>query len=308
VTTLAGAGGLRFLVTYAPEKANSDLGRIRALGDTSQIPMLIQELGLDEVIITLPWMSHRKMLTICDQCKRQQVTAKIVPDLFQLRLSQVDIDDIDGVPLIGLKETSIRGWNRTMKRGLDLVGSVLGLTLGLPLLGLIALLIKLDSEGPVIFRQTRIGRNGNAFTVFKFRTMYKGADQDKTELMAQNERDGPLFKIRQEPRCTKVGRWLRRSSLDELPQLINVLKGEMSLVGPRPAIPEEVSQYTSWHMRRLEVAPGITGLSQVNGRSELAFEEGVLLDLYYIDNWSLLLDFKILLRTIPVALTGQGAF
>ncbi len=295
-------------VDDAPEKAHADLGRIKALGTTAQIPEIIQRQGVDEVIITLPWMSHRKMLNICEQCKRERVVARIVPDLFQLRLSEVDIDDLDGVPLIGVKETSISGWNRAIKRALDLVVSALGLTLLSPFLLLIAIIVRLDSPGPALFKQTRVGRQGALFTVFKFRTMRQGAEADKAALLPLNESTGPLFKMRNDPRRTRLGKWLRRSSLDELPQLYNVLRGEMSLVGPRPATPDEVAQYNAWHMKRLEAAPGMAGLSQVSGRSELTFEEIVLLDLYYIENWSLLLDFKILLRVIPSVLLGRGAF
>ena len=295
-------------VDDAPEKANADLGRIRALGDTSQIPQIIQGHAVDEVIVTLPWMSHRKMMSIADQCKRQNVVAKIVPDVFQLRLSEVDIDDLDGVPLIGLKDSPLQGGNQAIKRAIDLLGAACGLLVAWPFMLLIALLIKLDSHGPVIFRQTRIGRDEEPFICYKFRTMCHDADARKEDLRALNESDGPLFKMRDDPRRTRVGRWLRRASLDELPQLYNVLRGEMSLVGPRPATPDEVRQYTPWHMRRLQVAPGMTGLWQVSGRSELPFEEGVLLDLYYIESWSLMLDFKILLRTIPAALFARGAF
>ena len=295
-------------VDDAPDKSTSDLGRIKALGDTTQIPAVLQTREVDEVIITLPWMSHRKMMTITEQCRRLSVVAKIVPDVFQLRLSEVDIDDLDGIPLIGLKDTSIQGWNRAVKRAIDLVGTIMAVLVGWPFMLLIALLIKLDSKGPIIFRQTRIGRNSQPFTVFKFRTMCLDAEERKESLRPLNESDGPIFKIRDDPRMTRVGKWLRRLSLDELPQLYNVLRGEMSLAGPRPATPDEVAQYTPWHMKRLQVAPGMTGLSQVNGRSELPFEEAVLLDLYYIENWALMLDFKIFLRTVPAALLGRGAF
>jgi exopolysaccharide biosynthesis polyprenyl glycosylphosphotransferase len=295
-------------VDDAPDKANSDLGRIRALGDTSQIMTINEREAIDEVIIALPWMSHRKMMSITDQCRRQNVVARIVPDVFQLNLSEVDIDDLDGVPLIGLKGTSIQGWNRTVKRAFDLVGATLIFLVSSPLMLLLALAIKLDSKGPVIFRQARVGRDGRPFIVFKYRTMNENAEAQKADLMSLNECDGPVFKIREDPRRTRMGAWLRRTSMDELPQLFNVFRGEMSLIGPRPATPDEVQQYTPWHMRRLQIAPGMTGLWQVSGRSELPFEEGVLLDLYYVENWSLILDIKILLRTIPAALLARGAF
>jgi exopolysaccharide biosynthesis polyprenyl glycosylphosphotransferase len=195
-----------------------------------------------------------------------------------------------------------------VKRGLDILGAVVGLTLGAPLLALIALAVRLDSPGPIVFHQTRVGVGGRLFEIYKFRSMRKGAEDELERLRELNEADGPLFKISDDPRLTRVGRFLRRISLDELPQLWNVLRGEMSLAGPRPPIPAEVEDYAEWHRRRLEVRPGMTGLSQVSGRSLLSFDEMVLLDIYYIENWSLWLDLKILLRTIPIALRGDGAY
>ena len=173
---------------------------------------------------------------------------------------------------------------------------------------MIPLAIKLSSAGPVLFNQVRIGRNGQPFVVHKFRSMVVDADAKKDELRAQNEAEGPMFKMRDDPRVTSIGRWLRRFSLDELPQLLNVLKGEMSLVGPRPALPEEVAQYEDWHKRRLDASPGMTGLWQVSGRSRIGFEEMVLLDTFYCENWSFALDLKIILRTIPHIITGEGAY
>jgi lipopolysaccharide/colanic/teichoic acid biosynthesis glycosyltransferase len=170
------------------------------------------------------------------------------------------------------------------------------------------LLIRLDSPGPVIFRQTRIGRNGRPFEFLKFRTMVLNAEELKEQLMAQNERQGIAFKMKRDPRMTRVGRWLRKTSLDELPQFWNVLRGEMSLVGPRPAVPEEVSQYEPWQRRRLEVMPGITGLWQATGRSNTTFDEMVRLDIYYAEHWSVALDIRIMLLTIPAIVSGLGAY
>ena len=175
-------------------------------------------------------------------------------------------------------------------------------------MGLIALAIKLDSKGPVLFAQIRVGKDEQLFSCYKFRSMRMGAEQELDNLLDKNEVDGPIFKIKDDPRVTKVGRFLRRTSLDELPQLFDVLLGHMSLVGPRPAIPSEVQRYQPWHKRRLEVSPGITGLWQVSGRSELTFDEQVLLDIYYIENWSPMLDIQILLRTIPKVLLREGAY
>jgi exopolysaccharide biosynthesis polyprenyl glycosylphosphotransferase len=237
-----------------------------------------------------------------------KVAVRIVPDLFQLSLSQVDIDDLNGIPLIGTKQVSIKGWNLALKRGFDIMVSGLFLVLLSPLLLIIAVLVKLDSPGPAIFKQTRIGRGGRKFTVYKFRTMREGAEQEQDALQDLNEAQGALFKIKEDPRRTALGKFLRRRSLDELPQLYNVLRGEMSMVGPRPQLVGEVEQYQAWHKKRLETWPGMTGLWQVSGRSDLSFDDMVLLDIYYVENWSLLLDLRIALKTIPAFLLGTGAY
>jgi exopolysaccharide biosynthesis polyprenyl glycosylphosphotransferase len=195
-----------------------------------------------------------------------------------------------------------------IKRAADIVGSIVLMLATAPLAGLIALAIKFDSPGPIIFSQNRVGLGGQLFKMYKFRSMRQGAEEELENLRELDEIDGVTFKIRQDPRATPVGRFLRRASLDELPQLWNVLRGEMSLVGPRPNVPEETDRYLEWHKKRLQVPPGMTGMWQVSGRSLLSFDETVLLDLYYIENWSFWLDCKILLRTIPTVLTGEGAF
>lgn len=291
-----------------PEKGEIDIGRFKALGSSNNLARLIESEAVDEVIITLPWMYHRKIMGIVRECQRRQVSARIVPDLFQMSLSKVDVDDIGGVPLIGVREVGFDRGSLLVKRGMDILGAVLGLTLGAPLLLLIGLVIRIDSPGSTFFRQTRVGVGGKLFEIYKFRSMRQGAEAELEQLRDLNEADGPLFKIQDDPRLTRVGRFLRRTSLDELPQLWNVLRGEMSLVGPRPPLPAEVSCYVEWHKRRLEVRPGMTGLPQVRGRSLLSFDEMVLLDIYYIENWSLWLDLKILLRTIPHVLRGDGAY
>jgi len=191
---------------------------------------------------------------------------------------------------------------------MDIVLSSLILILLCPLFLLIAVAIKLDSRGPVVLRQIRVGKGERLFTCFKFRSMRENADAEKAQLLERNEANGVWFKMRNDPRVTNVGRLLRRFSMDELPQFLNVLMGHMSMVGPRPAVPAEVQRYQPWHKRRLEVAPGITGLWQVSGRSNLSFDEAVLLDLYYIENWSLLLDLQLLLRTVPRVISGEGAY
>jgi exopolysaccharide biosynthesis polyprenyl glycosylphosphotransferase len=290
------------------EKGRTDIGRFKALGSTDNLVQLIEKEAVDEVVITLPWMYHRKIMGIVRECERQQVSAGIVPDLFQMSLSKVDVDDLGGVPLIGVREVGFGRGALLVRRAMDIMGASVGLVLGAPLLAVIALAIRLDSPGPILFRQMRVGSGGKLFEVYKFRSMCERAEAELEQLRDLNEADGPLFKIQDDPRVTRVGRFLRHTSFDELPQFWNVLRGEMSLVGPRPALPDEVGRYSEWHKKRLEVRPGMTGLPQVSGRSLLSFDEMVLLDIYYIENWSLWLDVKILLRTLPKVLFGDGAY
>jgi len=291
-----------------PAKGTTDIGRFKGLGSLDNLAILVQDEAIDEVIITLPWQYHRKIMAIMAQCERENVRARIVPDLFQMTLSRMSITEMAGIPLIGVRQGRVSPFSRLLKRGIDVVFSLLVLILFAPLMGLIALAVKLDSPGPVLFRQARMGKGGKPFTVYKFRSMKIGAEEQKDLLRDLNEAAGPIFKIKDDPRVTRVGRWLRRFSLDELPQFYNVLRGDMSIIGPRPPLAEEVAEYQSWHMRRLETAPGITGLWQVSGRSELPFDEMALLDIYYIEQWSPGLDVQILLRTIPTILFGDGAY
>ncbi|MGB3903421.1 MAG: exopolysaccharide biosynthesis polyprenyl glycosylphosphotransferase, partial [Anaerolineae bacterium] len=220
----------------------------------------------------------------------------------------VDTDEINGIPLIGMKEPTLKGWRIALKRFTDIAISSAALLILAPLLFLIGVLIKLDSPGSVFFKQTRLGRGGKPFTCYKFRSMTEEAEKELPKLTSLDETTGPIFKIKDDPRRTRLGSILRRFSLDELPQLINVFRGDMSLVGPRPPLPSEVEQYEDWHHDRLNIPSGITGLWQVMGRSDLSFDEMVMLDLFYAENWALWLDFKIMLRTIPTVLFGRGAY
>ena len=285
-----------------------NIGRFPVLGDTNDIPRLVREHGLEKVIITLPWHYQDNILRIMELCEQEGVQCRIVPDLFHLSLTKVTLDEIKGVPLIGTKEPALKGINYALKRLVDVTISAIVLVLVMPILALVVIAIKLESQGQAIFKQTRVGRNGRLFEVYKFRSMYVGADKELQQLAQSNEADGPLFKIRHDPRVTRVGRFIRKTSLDEFPQLWNVLMGDMSLVGPRPSLPNEVAQYEDWHRKRLEAPPGLTGLWQVSGRSDIPFDDMMLLDIYYTEQWSLKLDIIILLKTIPAVLLQRGAY
>ncbi len=268
----------------------------------------MRQAAIELVIIALPFWQHHRLPEMVRICRAAGIEFRVVPDLFELSYDRVNVASLSGIPLIGLKELSLKGGNLLLKRAIDLTLIALTAPVVLLFAGLLALAIKLDSPGPAIFKQVRIGKDGKPFTTYKFRTMVADAEARKAELAQLNEADGPIFKIRDDPRQTRVGRFLRRSSLDELPQLWNVVRDEMSLVGPRPQIPDEVAQYDEWHHRRLEVKPGLTGLWQVLGRSDTSFDDMVRLDIYYAENWSPLMDLRILLETIPAVLSGKGAY
>jgi lipopolysaccharide/colanic/teichoic acid biosynthesis glycosyltransferase len=217
------------------------------------------------------------------------------------------VQPLDHLTVISVRSVSLSGRQQLAKRLLDLAGALIGLLLAAIPGAAIAFAIHVTSRGPILFRQVRIGRQGVPFTLYKFRTMVDGAEGMLIDLQDQNEADGPLFKIRDDPRITRIGRWLRRWSLDELPQLVNVLKGEMSLVGPRPPLPREVERYEDWQYDRLEVPPGITGLWQIGGRIALRFDEAVRRDIFYIENWSPSYDLYIIAKTLPAILSRRGA-
>lgn len=291
-----------------PQEPEETIGRFRQLGKLENLTATLKKHQVSEVIITLPSSHPHRIQKIIRSCHKAGARARIVPDFFQLSLQQVDVDNLGGIPLIGVRDTRLGRGPRMVKRGMDVLGGAVGLAFFSPLIGAIALAIRIDSQGPVFFRQQRLGEQEHPFEVIKFRSMRVGAEAEQEQLLALNEADGPLFKIRDDPRLTRVGRWIRRTSLDELPQFLNVLRGEMSLVGPRPPLALEVAEYQGWHRKRLSVKPGITGLWQVSGRSDLAFDEMCLLDIYYIENWSLWLDVRIILRTVPQFFLGKGAY
>jgi exopolysaccharide biosynthesis polyprenyl glycosylphosphotransferase len=286
----------------------SDFGRFKMLGTLDDLGMVIRSMQIDEVIIALPSHLHQQSIRSVRLCEHLGTSFKLVPDLYELSLSRIDMEAIEGIPLIGIKQVSINSVQSIVTRIVDVVVAFLILLLGFPLWLCIGLAILLSSPGEILYKQTRIGQNGRPFKVYKFRSMYKNADARLADLLAHNEAQGPLFKMKDDPRITPVGRFLRHTSFDEIPQLINVINGEMSLVGPRPPLPHEVAQYEEWQKGRLAMKPGMTGLWQVRGRSDISFDEGVLMDLYYIENWSLRLYFQVLLRTIPAVLFRRGAY
>ncbi len=265
-------------------------------------------LKIDELIIADPSLGREQTQHLLEYANEHHIIFKYAADLFDAQISNIDISTIAGIPIIEIKRTPLDGWGKIFKRSVDLVLAGVSLVLLSPLLVLVALFVRLDSEGSSFVRLLRIGERGDPFTLYKFRSMVKNAHELKRNLVALNERsDGPLFKIKNDPRVTRVGRFIRRFSIDELPQLWNVLKGEMSLVGPRPHEPEEVAKYDRHHLKLLAIKPGITGLAQISGRSDLSFEEEVRLDTFYIEHWSPRLDFQILLRTPLVVLSARSA-
>ena len=268
----------------------------------------LQRASVDEVMLASREMDSNGIMSVMAICQEQSVRFSMVPNLFNVLTSRIQVREIAGVPIFVIDERIFLRSSRILKRSIDLILGLVSLILTSPVIALVSLLIKLDSRGPVVLTQTRIGKGSRSFTVYKFRSMRQDADDMKDELAHLNESQGPLFKIREDPRLTPVGRVIRKLSIDELPQLTNVFKGEMSLVGPRPPLPSEVDQYASWQRKRFEVLPGITGLAQISGRSDLTFDETLRFDFYYIENWSPLMDIKIMLKTLPSVITGRGAY
>ena len=293
---------------------DGDRGRKRRTGG-SQLPMLghisdfddvCRTHGIERVIVAFSGISNDETLGIIRAAKRAQIKITIVPRLFEVIGHSVEIDEVEGMTVLSLRGLSRARSSLFLKRVIDLVGAGVGLLVLSPLLLVIAVLIRLDSPGPALFRQRRAGRHSD-FPMLKFRTMVVGADAMKQDLLHLNEADGPMFKIDRDPRVTRIGRFLRRTSLDELPQLWNVIRGEMSLVGPRPLVPDEDDQIIGWHRSRLQLTPGLTGPWQVAGRTAIPFEEMVKMDYLYVAEWSLWNDMRLLLRTIPVVVRARGA-
>lgn len=293
----------------AGEDAVAEVEGVPVLGDFGQAAAVADRIGADSVaVLACPEMDGVALRRLAWQIERNDVELVVAPALMDVTGPRISIRPVSGLPLLHVEHPELDGGRKVLKGLVDRVAALAGIAALSPLLLLIAVLIKMSGEGPVLFRQTRVGRGGREFTVLKFRTMVADAEARRMELLSANDNDGVLFKIRHDPRVTRVGRRLRRYSLDELPQLFNVLRGEMSLVGPRPPLPSEVAQYGGDVYRRLVVKPGLTGLWQVSGRSDLSWEESVRLDLRYVDNWSLALDLQIMWKTWSAVFRGSGAY
>ena len=281
---------------------------LRSLGTIAELPRVLDEHRVQEVIIADPEFPQEIAVEVVDQCHRRAVTVRIAPTTMEILMHSAEFVPGATVPLFELRPPVFEGIDFIVKRSFDIFVSFLLLMALAPLLILIAASIWITSRGGVIYRSVRPGIGGKRFDCFKFRTMYSDADQRQADLESLNEASGPLFKIRDDPRLTPVGRLLRRFSLDELPQLVNVIRGQMSLVGPRPLPERDFEQLEDWHKKRYLVLPGITGLWQVSGRSDLDFDDLVRLDFLYLERWSVGLDLTILLKTIPAVLTRKGAY
>jgi exopolysaccharide biosynthesis polyprenyl glycosylphosphotransferase len=278
------------------------------LGEIDDIPRVVEGNVIDDVIFAVHRRELDRLEDLFLSLQEQGIRTRFAMNLFPHTRARVEMEDLDGMPLLSFATTPTSQLALMSKRVVDVALAALVLLLALPISLLIAAAIKVTSGGgSVLFRQTRCGLNGRFFTLYKFRTMVEDAEERRREILHLNEMNGPVFKLRSDPRVTLIGRFLRKFSLDELPQFWNVLRGDMSLVGPRPPIPEEVARYQRWQRRRLAMKPGLTCLWQISGRNEIDFDRWMQLDLEYIDSWSPLLDFKILLKTIPVVLSGRGA-
>jgi exopolysaccharide biosynthesis polyprenyl glycosylphosphotransferase len=275
-----------------------------------QLNSVIADQPVDEVLVALPIDKYGPLVEmIVRQCEEQGIIVRVRTEMSHLRIGRLYVDELEGVPVMTIQSGPQDSWELLTKRLIDLVGSVALLLALAPLFAIVALLIKFDSPGPILFAQERVGYNKRRFQVLKFRTMVVEAEKQQHMFEHLNEAEGPVFKIKKDPRTTRVGALLRRFSIDELPQLFNVFKGEMSLVGPRPLPVRDVERIDiQWHKRRFSIKPGITCLWQVKGRSNIGFNEWVRMDLDYIDRWSLGLDFRILLKTLPAVLKGPGAY
>lgn len=319
---LAGNGRYAEELT-ATFKQRPSLG-YRVVGDIPTVSWhaledIMKTKGIDEVILTDPTLPEEDNLILLDFCEQYKIDYKYIPNLFEAHATNVHYRQIGAIPLLELARTSLDGWGRIVKRIVDVLGALIGLILLSPILLLFGVLIKLNSKGPMFYRQVRVGRNMKPFEITKFRSMYleycvgaryggkRAAEKYKELRQAANERSGPLFKMRRDPRITNIGRIIRKTRIDELPQLFNVLKGEMSLFGPRPHLPEEVQQYDKHQRKLFTIKPGMSGMAQVAGSSGISFDEEARIDIAYIENWSLWLDIVLLAKTLKILFTDKNA-
>lgn len=291
------------------EKSSAGMGRVAALGGTADLSAVINSHMVDTVIITFRWSHYDRIQELTEVCRESGIDLRIVPEIMQLNIRQVQVENLDGLPLLGIgAHRTFSRSNQLIKRALDLVLVIVGFPIWAPVSLLVALALKLEGEGPVLFWQIRVGKDGRQFQMVKFRSMVEGAEDLQEDMLRESGADPRHAKFTDDPRITSVGRFLRRTSLDELPNLVNVIRGEMSLVGPRPPTPREVTLYEPRHTRRLQITPGITGWWQVRGRSNVPFDEMCEMDMYYIDNWSISMDIEILMLTIPRVFLRSGAY
>ncbi|HEX9109680.1 MAG TPA: sugar transferase, partial [Longimicrobiales bacterium] len=277
------------------------------LGRVAELGRILEEHVLDDVVFAVPRERLHAIEDSVNVCEEQGVGVMIALDVLRFGNARMSVGDLNGLPMLALTRTPSDELALAAKRAFDIVVSSLVLLLLSPVLAAVAIAIKLDSPGPVFFKQRRVGLQGRTFDIFKFRSMYLDAEARLESLRAHNEMSGPVFKMKNDPRITRIGRFIRKTSLDEFPQFWNVLRGDMSVVGPRPPLPSEVRQYKRWQRRRLSVKPGITCIWQISGRNNIDFDKWMELDLEYIDQWSLWNDIQICLKTIPAVLGTRGA-
>lgn len=280
---------------------------VNILGEVKEMEKVLENYVVDDVIFAVSKSKLDELEEVIMLCQELGINTRIALNIFPKFNSKIHIEEISDIPLLTFTRIPTDYFGLFLKRLIDITLGFLLFILFLPLMIIISIAIKIDSKGPILFKQIRFGLNGRKFLIYKFRTMFEGAENFRKDVSHLNVMDGPVFKAPQDPRLTKVGKFLRKFSLDELPQLYNVLKGEMSLVGPRPLIPEEIEKFERWQKRRLSMKPGLTCLWQISGRSKVDFETWMKLDLEYIDNWSLKKDLIILLKTIPAVFSGKGA-
>lgn len=294
------------VLSYSPETTEFDLP---ILGTPDDAVEIVRQTGVDAVVFTEgSFRRPHHFNQLARELEQEDAQLIVIPSLTEISPNRIDLHTVAGVPLLRVAKPQAERAGRGLKRGFDVTASLLILVLISPLMLVIAVAVKLGDGGPILFHQPRVGRRGEPFHCLKFRSMVVNADEIKKQVLASNEGAGPLFKMKDDPRITRVGKFIRKYSLDELPQLWNVLRGEMSLVGPRPALPSEVDQYKAHVLRRLDVRPGITGLWQVSGRSKLSWDDTVRLDLYYVDNWSFVQDLIILTKTVSAVVRSNGAY